>query len=444
MRSRRFLLSTSTSISSALPSSYNDGPLWTGKGLTQSIHARFEHTSGPLSITLGPVAFWAQNLAFALEPNGLDSARSFASPISGIDMPQRFGPQSVSAVDPGQSTIQLTLLGASAGVSTANEVWGPAFESPLILGTNAPGIPRVFVGTANAVQTWPGAFEARFLWGRSTSSHYVTGVRGGRRKYVTGAVGQYTPRGVPNLSLGAARFFHLSADEGFPPGFFTRVFQGLVQTSLATAENPIGDDPTDNQLASVFFRWAFPGSGFEVFGELGREDTSYDWRDLVMQLYHDAAYVVGLQRVWKSNEAARYVVFRGEVLNTRIGPLYQASPQTAWYTHDVKGHTERGQVLGAPFAPGGGSTLFSVTRYTDQGSTRVRAGRGMLREVLTPSGGAIPDRAAVLALIEVERMKFGTGHGPDLTSLVRVEWLRNRAGGPSVNVTTTFSATLTR
>jgi hypothetical protein len=436
-------IETRTIVNTTFPFGYNDGAIWAGKGLTQSISAGIAARRGPLSVVFDPTAFVTQNLAFSLQPGGFGPAFPFASPIGSIDAPQRFGEKAYGRFDLGQSSLQASVAKLSAGVTTANEVWGPAFESPLILGTNAPGIPRLFVGTNAPIASWFGGLEGRVFWGESTPSPYIAGSFG-RRKFATGLVASWQPRGIPNLVLGGARFFHIATDTGFPSNFWTRVLEGFVQTSLATSSNTTGSDPSDNQLASLFMRWAFPGAGFEVFGELGREDTSYDLRDLMLQLYHDMGYVVGGQRVWRSSDSLRYTAFRMEVLNTRIGPLYQASPQVPWYTHDYKGHTERGQILGAPFGAGGGSLMTSVTRYTPAGWRRLSLSRLMTQEVLSPTFGPVAYRAGAIAAVQGEQMRFGAKRRPDVALTLTLARQYGSAKGTGFNAMVEARATLPR
>jgi hypothetical protein len=432
---------TRTIVNSTFPFGYNDGAIWAGKGLTQSVQAGLAVHRGPASLVVSPTAFVAQNLAFPLQPSGIDASLPLASPIEILDAPQRFGETPYARIDRGQSTLEISVAKLSVGATTANEIWGPAFESPLILGTNAPGIPRIFIGSREPIGSWIGSLEGRVIWGKSTLSPYTRSF-GGRRKFVTGIVASWQPRGVPNLTVGGTRFFHLSSDRGFPTRYWTRVLQGFVQTSLATPDNPIGDDPSDNQLASLFVRWAFPGAGFEVFGELGREDTSYDLRDLMLQLYHDVGYVVGGQRVWRASDSLRYTALRVEVLNTRIGPLYQAARQVPWYTHDYKGHTERGQILGAPFGAGGGSFMTTVTRYTPSGWSRLSLNRMMTHEVLTPSFGPESDQSGVIVAVAAEQMRFGARGRPDIALSLALARQYGSPKGTGFNVMAGFRASL--
>jgi hypothetical protein len=133
-----------------------------------------------------------------------------------------------------------------------------------------------------------------------------------------------------------------------------------------------------------------------------------------------------------------------EVLNTRIGPLYQASRQMPWYTHDYKGHTERGQVLGAPFGAGGGSFMMSVTRYTPEGWRRLSLNRLMTREVLTPSFGPEAGKAGVIIAVAAEQMRLGDHGRPDLAFNLTFGRQYGSSKGTGFNVTAGLRVSLPR
>jgi hypothetical protein len=408
-------VATQTIYNSAVPYGYNDGAIWAGKGITQAVSGGLSARMGIVSLTVAPTAFWAENTSFPLHPNGLSGKGAFVHAFYGgsVDMPQRFGNDAYQRIDPGQSTLRIDAGPAAVGVSTANEFWGPSIESPLILGNNAPGFPHIFIGTSSPTNVYVGTVHGRVLYGIMSQSGYALGNPG--KRYSASAVGTFSPRGASQLELGAARFFHIvSPGGGLPPRFFSRPFDGLLKQTLPATQFGGNDDPNDNQLASVFLRWTFPKSGVEAFVEYGREDHNWNIRDLIGQPDHDAAYLLGMQRLWKSVSSDRYTVLRVEVLNSRMSHLTQGAPQTIWYTHDVNGHTERGQVLGAAGALGGGSAVIAVTRYSPSGSTTFRLGRLMMAEV-TDSTGLSPKRADVTQELGIERMRFGQGNRPDAT-----------------------------
>src|SRR6476469_10516372 len=140
--------------------------------------------------------------------------------------------------------------------------------------------------------------------------------------------------------------------------------QPLFENLLKSRLDPNSTRP-DNQIASLFARWAFPQSGVEMYGELGREDNAWDMRDLMLEPDHDMAYMLGLSRVWR-RPAGRLFVVRGELLNTAISHLSRVRWQAPPYIHFpiILGHTQDGQLLGAPSGYGGGAAALHVDVYS--------------------------------------------------------------------------------
>jgi len=419
-------------FNSAFPYGFNDGPVWAGRGLTESVDAGVAARWGVLSLQIDPMVFVAQNTAFALAGSRRSGNAIYANAVrpGTIDLPQRFGPRSYARLDPGQTTLRVDVGPGSVGFSTADQFWGPAIESPLILGDNAAGFPNVFIGTAHPLDIGIGSVHGKAVYGRLEESPYAPPNAFGASRFASGVVGEFTPRGAPGLEIGAARFFHtpwpadgITASDVFHP------FEGILKKSLATRTNQNGDDPEDNQLASVFFRWAMPASGMELYGEYGREDHNWDLRDLFMNIDHDAAYTLGLQRVWRRS-ATKWYVLRGEVMNSRISHQAPSENQESWYVHSpiTQGHTELGQILGAPSGMGGGGSSISLDRYQPDGRWTVRLGREMQAELRGAGGLASPDSADVMQSLGVERLLKRSAM--DLTFGATGVWDLNRNFGP--------------
>lgn len=221
---------------------------------------------------------------------------------------------------------------------------------------------------------------------------------------MSGLVATFSPRGVPGLELGGARFFHTEWPEnGILHAPFGRPFEGILKQQLATSDNPTGESP-DNQLASVFFRWVFPAAGLDVYGEYGREDHNQDIRDFWQEPDHDAGIVLGLEKAWRQRNGV-ITVARGEVLNTRRSPLAQGRPQAPWYIHSpqAQGHTENGQLLGAIGAYGGGAAVFAVDRYSADGRWTVEWNRFLRGELVNVDGLPQANGADVLHALGIER-----------------------------------------
>jgi hypothetical protein len=389
---------------SAFPYGFNDGPIWAGKGLTGALSGGAAGRVGPLSFQLEPMVFDAQNLAFPLAPG-----TTAQNPVSGyytgtIDLPQRFGDKAYKRFDLGQSTVRLDVGLLDAQLSTADQWWGPALESPLILGDNAPGYLHASIGTAHPVNIGIGHVYGQVVWGRLEQSQYSPTQGPDSLRFMSGFAGVFVPRGIPGLELGAARFFHSPwPTNGLSHAPFGRPFEGILKSSLETASNPTGND-ADNQLASVFGRWVLPRSGLEVYGEYGREDHNIDLRDLWQEPDHDAGYTIGLQRAWRRPHNAVFAV-RTEVLNTKRSALNQGRPQAPWYIHSIltQGHTELGQLLGAPGGFGGGASTVAFDSYSPTGRWTFSWDRIARAERLTYDNSPAPSASDVFQSLGLER-----------------------------------------
>jgi hypothetical protein len=373
-----------TLYNTALPYGENEGAVWAGRGATGFVQAGFAGRVGPLSLTVAPIAFAAQNRTFELLPNGRPEEDRYADPNRprNIDLPQRFGEGALVRMDPGQSTLRLDVLGIGVGLSTANQHWGPAVDAPLILGNNAAGFPHLFAGTSRPIRVGIGRVHGRLVWGDLTQSPYATTHPDSTRRFLSGVAATFMPGGVQGLEVGATRLFHIPWPEGGPRlSHFVKPIEPPLKRSLAPSDPAEGDGSgADNQLLSVFFRWVLPRSGFEVYGEYAREDHSWDFRDLLLQPDHTGAYMIGARKVWDSG--SRMTAVRGEILNAQRSHLALARPQTFFYTHSRarQGHTQRGEVLGSPAVYGGAGASLVVDRYSPEGRLTFGWSRTLLQE----------------------------------------------------------------
>ena len=395
-----------TVFNSRFPFGYNDGPMWAGRGLTTVLQTGATAKAGPFSIVLAPVFFRAQNRPFELSITNLSDRFPFGDAFSpnSIDQPQRFGDRPYERLDPGNSTLRLDLGPAALGVSTAAMHWGPARDHPILLGNNAPGFPHVFVGTSHPVDLKLFSVQARLFWGKEFESHYTRMELEDRYRFATGLAAVIVPRGAPGLEIGGARYFHvLWSHDVINNTNLGQTFGGFLLPNT----NPRSSLP-DNQLASVFARWALPSSGFEVYGEFGREDHSADLRDLELEPDHSSGYLVGFQRAMKRSQTGR-TVLRGEVLDTRISAVVISRSQDRFYVHlpVAQGHTNLGQVLGSVGGFGGGASTLALDNYSPAGRWTISWSRIMRSEVIAfPSGVTDPQGADVQHALSFNGLRF--------------------------------------
>jgi len=437
---------------SAFPYGSNDGAVWAGRGLTSALDLGFSFKVGPLAATFNPIAFSAQNRTFTLQANG-SATNPFADPLfpTTVDRPQRFGARSYSRIDPGESTVRLDALGLTAGVSTANMGWGPMENYPYILGGNAPGFSHAFFGTSVPVPIWIGKVHGRVMWGSLEQSAYspVTGTRyyssvleTGTKRFASGIVAVFQPRGMGGLELGAARFFHsVWPKEGIPPSFFRKPFEAVFKRGLA-GSSAFGDSADvgfgDSQLASLFARWAFPKSGFEAYGEYGREDHNHDRRDFAQEPDHSRTYGLGIRKVL-SFDSTHLTAFRAEMINYELPTLVRNRGDGGIYVHSIlaQGHTNRGQLLGSDTGVGtGGGSLIFWDRYDKNGATSIGWTRTIREQNGTffVAGITDPQATDVQHALTFARVRY-LGHGELTTGVTIVRELNRhtQAGAWNMN-----------
>jgi hypothetical protein len=185
----------------------------------------------------------------------------------------------------------------------------------------------------------------------------------------------------------------------------------FFQKNEASEKDSLGVS-SQNQLASIFFRWVFPHSGFEVFGERGSEDQFYDTREFFENLDHDREYMLGFQKVL-ATRADGFDVLRAELINYQISNLAFVRPgEGAVYLHSPlrQGHTNRGQLLGA--SPGVNAAAASTLAWTRYSPTK-RTSFTLRRIVRDQDGdyyvtGVVNPRGSdVLIAAALERMRYG-------------------------------------
>jgi hypothetical protein len=370
----------STWYNTTFPYGMNDGPVWVGRGLTGQASGGVSARWGPLELTLAPTAFWTENRGFPLFPTGA-GVSPFADGVipGGVDRPQRFGPRGYGAIDPGQSTLRLDLLGIAVGVSSANQWWGPMSDFPFILGNNAAGFPHVFVGTSRAQNIFIGHVHTKVIYGRLEQTAFSVVPPDSASRFGAGMVVTFAPRGFPGLEVGGARFFHVPwPKDGLERDYFMHLFETFLKRRIEKdflLHGPTGSS-IDNQLASAFARWSLGKSGFEVYGEYGREDHSRDAYDLLMQPDHSAIYGFGMRKAWRSSSSITAV--RGEIMNFQTNTLLRHRLEGGVYSHTYtrQGHTHRGQLLASAITAGGGAgATIVVERFDDSGSVHGRLSR---------------------------------------------------------------------
>jgi hypothetical protein len=448
----------SVRYNSQFPYGSNDAAIWAGRGATIAVQAGVYADLGPLSISLMPIVFRAENTSFPLAFSALPCGCGAPTYGGVVDRPQRFGNQPYQRLDPGQSTIRVDALGLSAGFTTANEGWGPVAEYPFILGNNAPGFPHVFFGSSHPIPIFIGKAQLKVIYGRLDQSSYSPAIGSkfysslletGRIRFASGLIATFQPRGFDGLEIGGSRFIHsVWPRSGLPSSYLKKPLQAFLKVNQPGIDQQLAG--TDNQLASFFARWAFRESGVEVYGEYGREDNSYDLRDFVQEPDHQRAYSLGLAKTFRK-QSSQFNVFRVELMNFQLPPLATTGRgEGSIYVHSPtrQGHTNRGQLLGADVGVGAaaGSTV-RWDHYSSGGRWAVFWHRDVRQETTDPSfkfpSISMPQVSDVLHAFGFERMKF-TRQFDVTTSLTLMRDLSRDFGNSRFNANAAVAITLPR
>ena len=342
-------------LNTAYPDDRNDGAVWEGRGISTALTGGARVRWKFFSAAVAPLVAWQQNRDFPHPDMTLPGYSPYANPYNsgGIDLPLRFGPSAFWTLDPGQSYARVDLYNVAAGLSTENLWWGPGTRNSLMMTNSGPGFPHVFLGTSRPQDIWIGWLEAQLVWGRLSQSDWFMDDPARSRRLFTALTVGYEPRWIRGLFLGAVRVFvDRIPPEGLPASDYTVRLFGFPKS---------GDNGAENQLASVFFRWVFPESGLEIYGEFGRDDFAANLKDLVTQPEHSSAYVAGLQKLFPlGGRSIRLVAELAQTLEKPTNNPPRGVP--IFYTHgdERQGYTQRGQMLGAGIGPQADSQFLAV------------------------------------------------------------------------------------
>ena len=365
-----------TQYNSHHPEGYNDGLMIPARGFQTRFDAGFYFRYSILSIQFNPEFVYAQNKDFEGYPSGYTSSLGIKFPVMDpekgrIDQPERFGDDPYNQFGWGQSSIRLNYKTISLGLSNENIWWGPGLKNALMMSNTAPGFLHLSFNTIKPIKTPIGFFEWQIISGKTEGSGYRKDLTDDWR-YLNAMTFSYNPRWVNGLFLGFTRSFMVyNKDMGSGFEDYLPIFSFLTKASNGTNEEV--DAKKRNQLISLFMRWLFPETHGEIYFEYGREDHSWDMRDLLMEPEHSNAYLMGFQKLFSlSNNTDSYIQIMGELtkLDANLTTIIREKPQYFltttphyWYGHHLvkHGYTHKGQILGAGIGTKGSVQTLQVS-----------------------------------------------------------------------------------
>lgn len=356
---------------SKYPRDFNNGAVWTGKGLSMALSGGVSYKTRNVEVTIFPTLWYAQNDPFVLEPLTYSDSNVFRYPYSPhIDLPQRFGKEPLTELNPGQSRIKYVWKKKLyTQLSTENMWWGPSYVNSITMTNTASGFPHLAIGSQKLLPTKIGAFGFHLFWGYLEESDFFD--NGDVNGKLLNAVNiEYYPPFLEGLQFGVSRFAYTSWENLSTSDFFKGFssFRSILDPNLGPGVND-----TFDQVLSVFFRWRFPSVGFEAYYEYARNDFGGDIRNLlVTNPDHSRFYTFGFAKniTINTQKTLRLLVEFNKFSRSDTRLL---GPSPPLYIHPLAngGYTHQGQLVGAPIGPESNSQYISAMLRTKNATYEV-------------------------------------------------------------------------
>jgi Capsule assembly protein Wzi len=342
-----------TQYNSHHPFGWNDGAMIPAKGVQTFVRAGVYMRYGIMEVQLAPEWIYAANSRY-------DTSVNWGSNAGGV----------YNKVFPGQSAACIRFGSVSMGVSTQNLWWGPGMRSSLLMSNNAPGFLHAYIRSNRPAKTPIGNFEWQLIGSRLDSDStrpyenrnlkLTTESYPATWRYQSAFVISYQPKWIPGLFVGMTRTLQrYQKDIGLGGSGFLKKYVPVLTKAFQKKNEQNDDAENTDQLASFFFRWVMPKSGWEFYGEWGYNDYNQNVRDYVMDATHSAAYILGVSKIYNFGKRSVWVGL--ETLKQSETPSALLRGAGNWYVHGGdNGYTNQNQIIGSGVGYGSDLQTFRL------------------------------------------------------------------------------------
>lgn len=283
----------------------------------------------------------------------------------------------------GQSYVELKLGKIAAGFSNENLWLGPGQHSALIISNNAPGFGHLYFGTKAPIVTPIGDFEWKLIGAgldqdsllNSESYRHKSAKFTRNWRYLSGVTFSYQPRFLPGVYLGFNRMvqFYNDKSDSSTVGFFNKyapAAAAFFRKKFNTQIDAPGQDDAQDQVASLFLRFLMPKEQLELYVEYGYNDFKANTRDLIQDVQHSTAFVLGFKKLIPTAKRHHYIL-TGEITQMAQSNSYLVRNAGNWYVSTAlpQGLTHLNQILGAGSGLGNNVQLVQLERI--EGAKRI-------------------------------------------------------------------------
>lgn len=349
------------SYNTKAPYGQNDGALWQGKGYNTSLTAGARLEAFGFEATFKPQVSWSQNREFDYMPGVYGSEYSYFWK-GNIDLVQRYGDSSFWTFDWGDTEIRYSWNNFTVGFGFQSPWLGPAFLNPMLGSNNAGTYPKFDIGLRKTEIYMPytkwylGEIEGRAWLGYLTESDYFDNDSTNDHRQLTGFSVAYSPSILPEFTISINKISLARWDE-----------------KSAKYLNPLYDsNEVEDQKVSFGADLLFPTVGFEVYGELGIDDSNARG---FANPFHTAIYTVGAKKELSFFRRFQKFNIRPEIIfewsNFEMSQDFQLQwNYMGYYSHSLiaQGYTQRGQILGAGSGYFGNSQYIALRTHFSKGN----------------------------------------------------------------------------
>lgn len=349
------------SYNTKAPYGQNDGALWQGKGYNTSLTAGARLEAFGFEATFKPQVSWSQNREFDYMPGVYGSEYSYFWK-GNIDLVQRYGDASFWTFDWGDTEIRYSWNNFTVGFGFQSPWLGSAFLNPMLGSNNAGTYPKFDIGLRKTEIHMPwtgwtlGEIEGRAWLGYLTESDYFDNDSTNNHRQLTGFSVAYSPSILPEFTISINKISLARWDE-----------------KSAKYLNPLYDsNEVEDQKVSFGADLLFPTVGFEVYGELGIDDSNARG---FANPFHTAIYTVGAKKELSFFRRFQKFNIRPEIIfewsNFEMSQDFQLQwNYMGYYSHSLiaQGYTQRGQILGAGSGYFGNSQYIALRTHFSKGN----------------------------------------------------------------------------
>ena len=332
------------------PYGWNDGPLSFSKGYQYLV-------SG------GVYMHW-RNIHLTLRPEYFHTASDQydTSKIYGQVNP------SLNKLILGQSKLRIDIGAISIGAGTNNMWRGPGIISNLLMTNNAQGFNHFEITSKRPLPFLIGNIEFSIFGGTLVQNPFQgfenTHLKRTRldpyTKYLNFISITFNPILFKNLYIGGNRVFIQPTLQGNSRNFkvdYMPVLQPFFRNVYQDNALPI------DQIISGFVKYLFVREKAELYFEYGWNDGKSNLRDLLLDISHSSASVLGLRKLvpLKRNY---FLSLQFEATRMAQTPSYLQRQAGNWYLHQFTGYSNQNQILGAGSGIGNNiqTIVFSIDR----------------------------------------------------------------------------------